>query len=159
MENTISRRDFLKSAGAGTASLALLGLLPGTALAEEEVLQEEEGNVLDKEIYCIDRFVTLPGEGKEFLSFYLEGYRNKAEAYGMTLKSTLVSPPVWLNNAPNTIEVTWGISGFNGWAAMVNASRYDEETLAWWREIRTKVLEQDRSYYAKEEDMEGINNV
>ena len=89
----------------------------------------------------------------------MDGYREKAEGYGMTLKSTLVSPPVWLDNASNTIEVTWAISGFNGWAAMVNASRYDAETLAWWREVRGKVLEQDRSYYAKEEEMEVINNV
>lgn len=159
-KSIISRRDFLRGAGAGAASLALLSLLPGSALAEgeEEAVAEMVGP-LDMEIYCVDRFVVKPGEGKEFLDFYLNGFKEKAEGYGMVLKSTLVSPPVWLDNAPNTIEVTWAIAGFNGWAAMVNASRYDSETLAWWREVRGRVLEQDRSYYAREEDMEVLNNV
>lgn len=158
-ENRISRRSFLKGAGASAASLALLSLLPGTALAENAEPLPDEVSPLDMEIYCVDRFVVKPGEGQDFLNFYMDGFKEKAEGYGMVLKSTLVSPPVWLNNAPNTIEVTWAIAGFNGWAAMVNASRYDSDTLAFWREIRSKVFEQDRSYYAKEEDMEVLNNV
>ncbi len=160
-ESKISRRDFLKGTGAGVASLALLGLLSGSALAEsaEEIVPEADISPLDMEIYCVDRFIVKPGEGREFLDYYLNGFKEKAEGYGMVLKSTMISPPVWLDNASNTIEVTWAIAGFNGWAAMVNASRYDSETLSWWREVRSKVLEQDRSYYAKEEDMEVINNV
>lgn len=157
--NIISRRSFLKGAGASAASLALLSLLPGSAHAETTEEATPEISPLDMEVYCVDRFVVKPGEGQDFLDFYMNGFKEKAESYGMVLKSTLVSPPVWLDNASNTIEVTWAIAGFNGWAAMVNASRYDSDTLAFWREVRSKVLEQDRSYYAKEEDMEVINNV
>lgn len=157
----ISRRSFLKYSGAGIASLAIGSLMSHGAYAEptDGVSEIKEISPLDMTVYCVDRFETKPGEGKAFLDYYMENFPEKAEQYGMKLESALVSPPVWLDNASNTIEVTWSIAGFNGWAAMVNASRYQPETLAFWREVRSKLVSQDRSYYAKSEDMEMINNV
>ena len=135
----LSRRDFLKGVSAGAASLAVLELLPATAVAEGETEEisdagaeaaaEGEVDVLDMEIICVDRFVTKPGQGKEFLDYFLSEYREKAESYGMSLERTIVAPSLWLDNASNTIEISWSIAGFNGWAAMVNASRYDNATL------------------------------
>lgn len=171
-KNEISRRDFLKGASAGAAALAVMELLPVSALAQEDSAeasgqadtestaeQAAEVSALDKEIYCVDRFVTKPGQGKEFLDYFMEVYKEKAESYGMLWKSTMVSPPLWLDNASNTIEITWAIAGFNGWAAMVNSCRYESGTADLWRDIRTRVVSQDRSYYALEEDMEVLNNV
>ena len=93
------------------------------------------------------------------MDYFLTKYRPKAESYGMKLESTLVSPPVWLKNSSNTVEIVWSMAGFNGWAAMANASRYEPETISWWKEVNSLVISRDRSYFAKESDMEGLNNV
>ncbi len=157
----ISRKSFLKCSSAGLTAIAVNSLLPFSAFAEnaESVEENAEVSPLDMTVYCVDRFETKPGDGKAFLDYYMDTFGPKAEEYGMKLESTLVSPPVWLDNASNIIEVTWSIAGFNGWAAMVNASRYQPETHEFWRELRSRLVSQDRSYYAKSDDLEIINNV
>lgn len=184
---SVSRRDFLKGSAALGATVVLSSLTacaaadettaaPETAApetsapetsavqttaAEEQPTQAAatEVSALDTPLYCIDRFVTKPGDGAAFLEYFLGEYLEKAQGYGMELKSRLVSPPIWLDNASNTIELVWGIAGFNGWAAMVNASRYEPETLTWWPSVHERVLSHDRSYYANDMDLEVINNV
>lgn len=162
MKKEMSRRDFLKGASLCTVGLGTLGLLgrASIGLAEEDAAaQEAPVSALDTEIYCIDRFTTKPNQGPDFLAYFLDNYLEKAQSYGMTLKGTLVSPPVWLDNASNTIELVWAINGFNGWAAMVNASRYQPETLDFWREVRTRVVAHDRSFFGRESDLEVLGNV
>ena len=175
MKDAMSRRTFLKTASACAMGLSALNLLgPASiglaeaeapveeteaAAAEAQAPQSELDIALGTEIYCIDRFVTKPDQGQEFLTYFMENYLEKAESYGMVLKSTMVAPPVWLDNASNTIEIVWAIAGFNGWAAMVNASRYNQETLDFWRNVRTRVVSHDRSFFGNESDLEVLGNV
>lgn len=161
MKKGLTRRDFLKGASACAMGMAAMDILgrASIGLAEENEAEAAPVSALDTEIYCIDRFVTKPDQGKEFLEYFMGEYLEKAQSYGMTLKSTLVSPPLWLNNASNTVEIVWAIAGFNGWANMVNSSRYQPETLAFWREVRTRVVSHDRSFFGNESDLEVLGNV
>lgn len=161
MNKGLSRRSFLKGASAMAMGIAAMDFLgrASIGLAEESDEEVTPVSALDTEIYCIDRFVTKPEQGKEFLEFFMSEYLEKAQSYGMTLKSTLISPPLWLNNASNTVEIVWAISGFNGWANMVNSSRYQQETLAFWREVRQRVISHDRSFFGNESDLEVLGNV
>jgi len=159
----ISRRDFLKSSGAGAVGIAAMSLLGSAAAAEAEGATPETATAaadpLTTPIYCVDRFETRPGEGPEFLAYFLETYGPVAESAGAVLESTLISPPLWLDNVPNVVEVRWLISGFYGWAGLLGAVRNDPAQIEYWKDIRYRVVSHERNFFAKESDLEVINNV
>ncbi len=160
MDNELSRRDFLKGSAAavGSALLVSSGLAAG-AFADEEAAAVELAPS-DIPALVIDEFVCKPGEGKEFLEYYLEAYAPVAEAAGLTLKSKLVFPPCWLPEASNTIQVIWEMQGGNGfWGVYNRATRFDPNTIPFWADIRSRVISQDRRFFANVDEVEAMNNV
>ena len=160
--SSISRRDFLKgsAAAAGSALLASTGMMSAFAEGEEAAAEAVELAPGDIPALVIDEFVTKPGEGKEFLDYFLESYAATAEAAGLTLKSKLVFPPCWLPEASNKIMVIWEMQGGNGfWGIYNRATRFDPNSIPYWQDIRSRVISQDRIICGNADDLEAMNNV
>lgn len=168
----VSRRTFMALGAA--ASVASLGLLSGCSQEEspkseptpapEDAAPEEPSaqpeTKPEEKVYVVDTFMPKPGDGKAFLDDYLKTYRPMAENAGMTLHSTTVAPPMWLDSDSNTIQVIWTLDDLAvaAWA-MSSATRYNPEYVEWCAAVRKRVVSRDRSYFASEEYMEVLNNV
>lgn len=114
----------------------------------------------DIPVLVVDHFVAKPGEGKAFLEYFLTNYQTMAEAAGLTLKRTLVSPPVWFTDMSNTIEVVWEMQGGNAfWGIYTAATRQDPRSIEFWRDIKSCVEYHDRMYLGDAEGLEAMNNV
>lgn len=165
----ISRRAFIVT---GTvASIATIGALSGCAQQAESAPDPEptpqasqpvpeQDQTADSKVYIVDTFKPKPGDGKSFLNDYLKTYQPMAEGAGMTLVSTTVAPPMWLDSDSNQVQIIWTIDDLAvaAWA-MSSATRYNPAYVEWCSQVRKRVVERDRSYYASEEYMEVLNNV
>lgn len=157
----LTRRSFLKGSvvTAGTAILATTGLISASAEGEAAV-EAAELAPGDIPVLVIDEFVTRPGEGKEFLEWFLAAYAETAEAAGLVLKDKLVFPPCWLPEASNKIQVVWEMQGGNAfWGIYNRATRSVPGTIEFWKTVNEKVEHHDRCFYGKAEDLEAMNNV
>src|SRR3546814_12038357 len=83
-------------------------------------------------LYVIDRIVTKPGCGRQFVDALLDQYLPSAQRRGMTLADVLVSPPLWCDQDPNTLTVTWTVDGTAGWWSMTRPGRRDSTLSPWW---------------------------
>jgi hypothetical protein len=113
----------------------------------------------DATVYVVDRVVTKPGRAREFVDTYLAEYAPGAVERGMTLQHVLVSPPVWLSDASNTVTVTWMLPGAQAWWEMTWQGRPDRALGAWWDKIDELVVERSRSVAAAADDVDGLCNV
>ncbi len=69
-------------------------------------------------VQIIDDLVARPGEGKALLDAYMADYAPGARARGMVLDRVLVSPPLWMDDQPNTLTIVWNVEGAAGWWGM-----------------------------------------
>ncbi|MCV7366579.1 hypothetical protein CRI77_10805 [Mycolicibacterium duvalii] len=111
------------------------------------------------EVFVIDRVVTRPGRAREFVDTYLSGYAPGARQRGMTLRSVLVSPPIWFDTEPNTVTVTWSLPSPQAWWEMTWQGRPDPTLAAWWDSVADLVMERDRSAAAAFDDVESLCDV
>ena len=110
-------------------------------------------------VFVIDELVARPGEGERVISNYLDRYAPGAKARGMTLERVLVSPPVWLDDQPNTISILWRVDGAGGWWGMRVAAGADPDVAAFWDAAEARLLSRRRSFAAAPEDIEALNRV
>src|SRR3954452_23105347 len=96
-------------------------------------------------VYVIDRVVTRPGCAREFVDVYLAEYAPGARARGMTLRDVLVSPPIWFDDQPNTVTITWSLPSAQAWWEMTWKGRPDPTLGPWWDGIGELVEERARS--------------
>jgi hypothetical protein len=117
----------------------------------------------DGEVFVIDRVVTRPGCAREFVDTYLAEYVPGATARGMTLHAVLVSPPIWLDDASNTITVTWTLASPQAWWEMTREmtwkGRPDPGLGPWWDGIGRLVVDRTRSVAAAADDVDGLCDV
>lgn len=107
-------------------------------------------------IYIVDRIVTKPGEGQAIYDEYQEKIVPWGEAHGGQLLSALVAPPMWLPMDSNVLTFTWQVAGVGGcW--FFDGDR--GEIYDTWTDLRERVVEQDRSYFADPADFEELANV
>jgi hypothetical protein len=111
------------------------------------------------EVLVIDRVVTLPGRAREFVDTYLAEYAPGATARGMTLRTVLVSPPIWFDDQSNTVTITWTLPGAKAWWEMTWKGRPDRDLGPWWDRISQLVVERTRSVAAAADDVDGLCDV
>ncbi|MGE2728393.1 hypothetical protein ACQI4F_02870 [Mycolicibacterium vaccae] len=111
------------------------------------------------EVFVIDRVVTQPGRAREFVRTYLDGYAPGARERGMTLRSVLVSPPIWFDDEPNTVTITWSLPSARAWWEMTWQGRPDPGLGAWWEGVAHLIVERDRSAAAAFDDVERLCDV
>ncbi len=159
MSNTLTRRAFLK----GTAAIAGTTLLPTCAFAESAAVETEEETPVaagDMPSAVIDRFVTRPGEGEAFLAYFTQKHAESFPDCGLTNPRTLVFPPVWLKDSSNEIDIIWDFHGSNAfWGVYNSSTRFDPETIAFWKDINSRVESHDRLFCGDAEKLEAMNHV
>ena len=154
IQDTYSRRDFMRLTGA--AGLSLAALSAPAALADEPADDAPAGG---DTIYIVDRLHCKPATGKEIFDLYTERYVPGALERGMTLVTQTVQPPIWLEDevSNNTLTFVWSVPGMMGWAAMVGVSRYDpqvsQELIAFWRDMDERLESRERTFSAPEADV------
>ncbi|MGE2834738.1 hypothetical protein [Mycobacterium sp. SMC-4] len=111
------------------------------------------------EVFVVDRVVTRPGRAREFVDTYLDGYAPGARERGMTLRSVLVSPPIWFDTEPNTVTITWSLPSARAWWEMTWQGRPDPRLGAWWDAVAYLILERDRSAAASYSDVDELCDV
>ena len=155
----ITRRDFLKGTAATMAGVTMLGM-NSVAFAEAEAA-EQAAPLTPGEIptTVIDHFVAKPGEGKEFLAWFMENHAKFVEPSALAHQRTLVFPAVWLKEESNTIDVIWEMQGSNMFWGFYSAMRGNPEWLAFWQEAKSRVLFHDRMFCGDAEKLEAMNNV
>ncbi|MCV7285511.1 hypothetical protein H7J87_09240 [Mycolicibacterium wolinskyi] len=109
-----------------------------------------------KVVYVVDRVLTKPGRAREFVGRYLAEYAPGARDRGMTLEHVLVSPPIWFDDAPNTVTVTWTLPSPLAWWQMTWKGRPDPALGEWWTDIGELVHERSRSVAASADDVDAL---
>jgi hypothetical protein len=115
--------------------------------------------VADGAVYVIDRVVTRPGCAKAFIDSYLAEYAPGARDRGMSLRDILVSPPIWFDDQPNTITITWSLPSTQAWWEMTWKGRPDARIGKWWDGIAELISERTRSVAATHDDVDGLCDV
>lgn len=110
-------------------------------------------------VYIVDRIETMPGRAEEFVDRYLAEYVPGAIARGMVLDRVLVAPPLWLDDRPNTVTVTWELDGPAGWWQMTWRSRPDPEPARWWAGVEHLIARRTRESAAAAGDIEVLADV
>ncbi len=113
----------------------------------------------DGAVYVIDRVVTRPGRARDFIDFYLAEYAPGARARGMTLRDILVSPPIWHDDQPNTVTITWLLPSTKAWWEMTWKGRPDPTLGLWWDGISELVSSRTRSMAAAADDVDRLCDV
>lgn len=113
----------------------------------------------DGEVFVIDNVITRPGRAREFVDTYLAEYAPGARERGMVLRDILVSPPIWFDDASNTITITWVLRSPWAWWEMTWAGRPDPSLGEWWSGLGALVQERTRSVAAAADDVAGMCDV
>lgn len=158
MSINITRRDFIKGTAISAAGIGLLGI-DGIAIADDVAQETTPATPGSIPAYVIDRFVTKPGEGKEFLEYFMQNYAKYAEIAKFSYSRTLVSPPVWLKEGSNEVYVIWNHGGGDAFWAYYSTIRYDSEFRAFWEDVKTRVEYHDRLFCGDIENVEAMSNV
>jgi hypothetical protein len=115
--------------------------------------------VTEPVVFVIDRVVTQPGKARTFVERYLAEYAPGARGRGMTLRDVLVSPPIWFDDAPNTVTITWTLPSALAWWQMTWQGRPDPALGEWWSQISELVSERSRSVAAPAHAVDGLGDV
>jgi hypothetical protein len=111
------------------------------------------------QVYVVDRVTTRPGCAKTFVDTYLAEYAPGARRRGMTLCTVLVSPPIWFDDQPNTITITWSLPSPRAWWEMTWQGRPDPTVGQWWAAVAELVEERTRTVAASASDVDGLCDV
>lgn len=110
-------------------------------------------------IYLTDQVVLIPGAARAFVESYLNEYAPGAVARGLTLERVLVQPPLWLDDASNTVIATWTVDGAEHWWEAAVAGRYDPEPALWWEQFTDRIVTRDRYISADARDLDRLTDV
>jgi hypothetical protein len=113
----------------------------------------------DGEVFVIDRVTTRPGCARSFVDTYLAEYAPGARDRGMTLRDVLVSPPIWFDDQPNVVTITWSLPNAQAWWEMTWKGRPDPGLALWWESIGPLVEERHRSVAAAAVDVDRLCDV
>ncbi|MFJ6095701.1 hypothetical protein [Williamsia muralis] len=113
----------------------------------------------DRTILVVDQVVLKPGVAREFVTAYLDEYAPEAARRGLKLDQVTVTPPVWLEDASNTVTATWSVQGARAWWQTMVAARYDPAPARWWTDMAPMIVERSRSMAADVGDVEGLCDV
>ena len=162
---SIDRRTFcMLTAGAAAAGVRMTAATPAFAADEKAPEGDDNAPLGDGQggvppVFVVDRLASRPGDGPALLEEYLSYYAPLAEECGAELVATRVAPPCWLDTDSNTLEFTWKVAGIGGCWGIDSPLRANPEVVQWWRDLRDRVVSQDRSYFADPADMEVLCNV
>ncbi|WP_301123423.1 hypothetical protein [Mycolicibacterium fortuitum] len=109
-----------------------------------------------KVIYIVDQILTKPGKARALVDRYLAEYAPGARERGMSLEHVLVSPPIWFDDAPNTVTVTWSLPSPLAWWQMTWQGRTDPDLARWWSDITDLVQERSRSVAAPADAVDAL---
>lgn len=109
-------------------------------------------------VQIIDELVALPGQGKGLLAAYMADYAPGARARGMVLERVLVSPPLWMDDQPNTLTIIWNVEGAAGWWGMRLAAGADPGATAFWQATADRLVSRARRFAAAPGDVETLCN-
>ncbi len=110
-------------------------------------------------IYILDQVTPKPGQAQAFLAAYMERYAPAALERGMTLVNRLVSPPMWLKEQSNTLQITWSVKGAGAWWAMSHQGRRNPAVKEFWESVQPMIVTRHRSFLSDVADVESICNV
>lgn len=113
----------------------------------------------DSEVFVIDRVITRPGCARRFVDAYLAGYAPGAGERGMTLRGVLVSPPIWFDDRPNVVTVTWELPSPRAWWEMTWKGRPNPALGQWWDSVADLIVERTRNVAAAAADVDGMCSV
>lgn len=113
----------------------------------------------DPVVFVIDRVITRPGCARLFVDRYLAEYAPGARERGMALRDVLVSPPIWFDDEPNTVTITWTLPSPLAWWQMTWKGRPDPALGQWWSQIGDLLAERSRSVAAPATAVDGLNDV
>lgn len=111
------------------------------------------------EVYVVDRVVTRPGCARSFVDRYLAEYAPGAVTRGMQLRDVLVCPPIWFEDQPNTVTITWVLPSPQAWWQMTWQGRPDPTLAQWWDSVDTLVTDRTRQVAAAADDVDGLCDV
>jgi hypothetical protein len=117
------------------------------------------GCMSDGVVFVIDRVVTRPGCARRFIDAYLAEYAPGARDRGMTLRDVLVSPPIWFDDRPNTVTITWSLPSARAWWEMTWKGRPDPALGQWWDDVAELVQERSRNAAAAADDIDRLGDV
>jgi len=105
------------------------------------------------EVFVIDRVVTAPGCAQTFIDAYLADYAPGARERGMTMWDILVSPPIWFDDQPNVVTITWSLPSAQAWWQMTWQGRGDAALARWWDSVADLIVDRNRSVAASPENV------
>lgn len=114
---------------------------------------------MEPAVFIVDELVSLPGKGRELLELYRYSYAPCAVARGMALDREIVSPPMWLDELPNRLLISWTVQGAGGWWGQAVQSRYDPDVQAFWDKAAPLIKSRNRFFGVSEADLGEVNNV
>ena len=109
--------------------------------------------------FVVDRVVTAPGCGREFVEKYTTAYVPGGRSRGMTLEHILVSPPIWQGETSNVVTIVWSLDDVAGWWNMTRLGRPDATLAQWWDSVHELIVERSRSMAGEVADVEELCNV
>lgn len=109
--------------------------------------------------YVLDEIVCKPGKAKAVLAQYMEGYVPDARDRGMELDRILVSPPLWMDEQPNTLHITWKLAGAPGFWAMSFKGRRNPRVRGFWESIEPLIEGHTRRFASATGDVEVLCDV
>jgi hypothetical protein len=111
------------------------------------------------QVYVVDRVVTRPGCARKFVDTYLAEYAPGARRRGMTLRDVLVSPPIWFDDQPNIVTITWSLPSPQAWWEMTWQGRPDPTLGPWWAGVGALIEQRTRSVAAAADDVDTLCDV
>ena len=96
-------------------------------------------------VYVLDELRLRPGQTEAFLDAFEGEYRPGAEARGMELLHTWVTPPEGPPDQGESVLLVWRLDGVAGFWRM-RSQNAAPEVLDWWRRCEEFVVERSRRY-------------
>lgn len=115
--------------------------------------------MVEGHVFVVDTVITQPGCARQFVQTYLAEYAPGARARGMTLRDVLVAPPIWYDDQPNTVTITWMLPSAQAWWEMTWQGRPDPALGQWWSSISALISDRSRSVAAAADDVDGLCDV
>jgi hypothetical protein len=110
-------------------------------------------------VYVLDEITAKPGQAQAVLDVYMERYAPGARERGMVLDRVLVSPPLWLEDQPNTLHISWTVAGAPGFWNMSFQGRRNPAVKAFWDSIEPLIENRSRRFLAATSDLEVLCDV
>lgn len=96
-------------------------------------------------IYALDEISVHPDKVAEFEAAYREVYVPLAKDRGMTLEHAWMTPPVTLEDAPNSLLFVWSVPDPPAWWRM-RYGAYEPKVSAFWLDTAHMVVARRRIF-------------